>query len=38
MSLVTMSGEFARLSLPKVERDLVIRTRQGVWVEVVLDE
>ena len=33
-----MAGEFARVELPKVERDLVVRTREGVWVEVVLDE
>lgn len=37
MSLVTMAGEFARVELPTVERDLVVRTRKGVWVEVVLD-
>jgi len=37
MSIVTMSGDFVRVPLPKVKRDLVLRTREGVWVEVVLD-
>jgi len=38
MSLVTMSGEFVRVGVPKIERDLVLRTREGVWLEVVLDD
>lgn len=38
MSLVTMSGELYRLELPLVERDVVLQTRDGVWVEVVLDD
>lgn len=34
MSLVTMSGELARIDLRAVEYDLVIKTKRGKWVEV----
>lgn len=38
MSLFTMSAEFVRWDLPLVPRELVVRTRKGVWVEVFLDK
>jgi hypothetical protein len=34
MSLVTMSGEPYRIDPPKIERDIVIQTREVVWLEV----